>query len=50
MVDNIIQLDMVMGETLERMIRIVKTRGSSHELRRFPLRITATGIQVDRPR
>lgn len=48
MVDNMLLLEMHFGETVERTIRIVKTRGSGHDSRRYPLRITSSGISIDR--
>ncbi len=50
LVDNILKLEMLMGEALERTIRIVKSRGSAHEGRRFQLRITSEGMLVGEPR
>lgn len=48
MVDNIMLLEVGLGETIERTIRIVKTRGSGHDGRRHVLRITPDGIVIDR--
>ena len=50
MVDNILLLEMMLEETTQRTIRIVKTRGSGYDARRYPLRITSDGIVVDRKR
>jgi hypothetical protein len=50
MVDNILLLEMLFTETVERTIRITKTRGSGHEGRRFALQISPEGIRVDKPR
>ena len=48
MVDNIMLLEVGLSETIERTIRIVKTRGSGHDGRRHLLRIAPDGIVVDR--
>ena len=48
MIDNILLLGMLLGDTVERTIRITKTRGSGHDGRRFVLRITSDGIAVDK--
>ncbi|HEY9028442.1 MAG TPA: ATPase domain-containing protein, partial [Burkholderiaceae bacterium] len=48
--DNILLLEMLLGETLERTIRIVKSRGSAHDGRRFHLRIEPEGMFVGDPR
>jgi circadian clock protein KaiC len=48
MVDNIVLLEMVLEDTMRRTIRIIKTRGSGHDARRYPFRITPHGIVVDR--
>jgi circadian clock protein KaiC len=50
MADNVVLLEMAFGETLERTVRIVKTRASGHDGRRHALRITPQGIVVDRRR
>ena len=47
MSDNVIVLEMLLGEDLTRTIRIIKSRGSQHDGRRHPLRITPQGIAVD---
>jgi circadian clock protein KaiC len=47
MSDNILLLEMLLGEDLTRTIRIVKARGSAHDGRRHPLRITSRGVAVD---
>ena len=47
MSDNIIVLEMLLGDDLTRTIRIIKSRGSGHDGRRHPLRITQSGIAVD---
>ncbi|MFN2426378.1 MAG: RAD55 family ATPase, partial [Candidatus Binatia bacterium] len=46
MSDNIIQLELRLTAGLDRMIRVVKSRGSAHDGRRLPLHITARGITV----
>ena len=46
MSDNIVVLEMVLGEDLTRTIRIVKSRGSQHDGNRHPLRITASAMEV----
>jgi len=48
MVDNILVLEMMLGDDLQRTIRIIKTRGSGHDGRRLPLAISSRGIVVDR--
>ncbi len=45
--DNIVWLEMHLGEDLLRTIRIVKARGSAHESRRHGLRIGAQGLVVE---
>ncbi|MCW7541408.1 hypothetical protein OOT46_26710 [Aquabacterium sp. A7-Y] len=50
LVDNVLQLEMLMGEALERTIRVVKSRGSAHDGRRCQLRITSEGAVVGEPR
>lgn len=45
--DNILLLEMRLDDDLQRSIRVVKSRGSAHDGRRHPLRITAQGIVVD---
>jgi KaiC/GvpD/RAD55 family RecA-like ATPase len=47
MSDNILLLEMLLGDDLTRTIRIIKSRGSEHDGRRHPLRITQSGIVVD---
>jgi circadian clock protein KaiC len=47
MSDNILLLEMVLGDDLTRTIRILKSRGSAHDGRRHPLRITQSGVSVD---
>ena len=47
MSDNILLLEMLLGDDLTRTIRILKSRGSQSDGRRHPLRITANGIAVD---
>jgi circadian clock protein KaiC len=47
MSDNILVLEMLLEEDLTRTIRIIKSRGSAHDGRRHPLRITQSGIAVD---
>jgi KaiC/GvpD/RAD55 family RecA-like ATPase len=44
--DNIVLLEMKLGDDLERTIRIVKSRGSAHDGRRHPLVIRRGGIVV----
>lgn len=46
MSDNIILLEMLLGEDLSRTIRIIKSRGSKHDGRRHPLRITQSAVEV----
>jgi circadian clock protein KaiC len=48
MTDNIVLLEMVLEETMRHTIRIVKTRGSGYDARRYPLTITPQGLVVDR--
>jgi len=50
MVDNIVLLELHLGDTVERTIRVTKTRGSAHDGRRYPLLISATGMAVERAR
>jgi circadian clock protein KaiC len=47
MSDNIILLEMLLGDELTRTIRIIKSRGSQHDGARHALRITQSAIQVD---
>jgi len=47
MSDNILLLEMLLGDDLTRTIRILKSRGSESDGRRHPLRITGSGIAVD---
>lgn len=46
MSDNIVLLEMLLGDDLTRTIRIIKSRGSRHDGRRHALRIAEDGIQV----
>jgi circadian clock protein KaiC len=46
MSDNILLLEMLLGEDLTRTIRIVKSRGSRHDGRRHPLIIGEDGVTV----
>jgi len=46
MSDNILLLEMLLGDDLTRTIRIIKSRGSRHDGRRHALRIAENGIQV----
>lgn len=48
MTDNIVLLEMVLEESMRRTIRIIKTRGSGDDARRYSLRITPQGLVVDR--
>ena len=48
MADNVVLLEIVLDETMRRTIRILKTRGSGYDVRRYPLKITSQGILVDR--
>jgi len=47
MSDNILLLEMLLGDDLTRTIRVLKSRGSAHDGRRHPLRITPSGVAVD---
>jgi circadian clock protein KaiC len=47
MSDNILVLEVLLGDDLARTIRIFKSRGSAHDGRRHALRITRSGITVD---
>jgi circadian clock protein KaiC len=47
MSDNILLLEMLLGDDLARTIRILKSRGSAHHGRRHPLRIDSSGVAVD---
>ena len=47
MSDNILLLEMLLGDDLTRTIRVLKSRGSQHDGRRHPLRITQSGVAVD---
>lgn len=47
MSDNIISLEMLLGDELTRTIRIIKSRGSQHDGKRHALRITQSAIKVD---
>lgn len=44
--DNLLQLEMVLGDTLTRTIRVLKTRGSAHDETRHTLSIGAGGVVV----
>ena len=46
--DNILLLEMLMDADLQRTVRIIKTRGSAHDGRRCLLKITHSGIVVER--
>jgi circadian clock protein KaiC len=46
MSDNILVLEVVLGEDLTRTIRIIKSRGSRHDGRRHALRIAEDGVEV----
>ncbi len=45
--DNILRLEMHMGDELVRTIRVIKSRGSAHDNKRHVLHITGQGIRVD---
>ncbi len=47
MSDNILVLEMLLGDDLTRTIRVLKSRGSAHDGRRHGLRITQHGVAVD---
>lgn len=47
MSDNIVALEMLLEADLTRTVRILKSRGSKHDGRRHPLRITESGVAVD---
>jgi circadian clock protein KaiC len=47
MSDNILLLEVLLGEDLTRTIRLLKSRGSEHDGRRHQLRITRSGVAVD---
>jgi circadian clock protein KaiC len=47
MSDNILLLEVLLGEDLTRTIRILKSRGSEHDGHRHRLRITRSGVAVD---
>jgi circadian clock protein KaiC len=47
MSDNILLLEVLLGEDLARTIRILKSRGSEHDGRRHRLRISRSGVAVD---
>jgi circadian clock protein KaiC len=47
MSDNILLLEVSLGADLTRTVRVLKSRGSEHDGRRHPLRITKAGIEVD---
>lgn len=44
--DNVVRLEMSLGEDLSRTIRVLKSRGSAHDGRRHPLVIGRGGIVV----
>jgi circadian clock protein KaiC len=44
--DNVLRLDIEVGEKVRRTIRIVKARGLEHTLEKVELRITKAGVQV----
>jgi len=44
--DNILLLRFKEGETMERTLRIIKTRGSAHDNREHKLEITSKGIVI----
>jgi hypothetical protein len=44
---NILVLEVLLGDDLTRTIRVLKSRGSAHDGRRHPLRITQSGVAVD---
>lgn len=44
--DNVVHLEMNLGEDLERTIRVLKSRGSAHDGRRHPLVIQRGGLVV----
>jgi circadian clock protein KaiC len=46
--DNTLLLEMLMDGDLQRTVRIIKTRGSAHDGRRHPLKITRSGIVVQK--
>jgi circadian clock protein KaiC len=46
MSDNILLLEMLLGEDLTRTIRIIKSRGSRHDGRLHALRIAEDGVEV----
>jgi circadian clock protein KaiC len=46
MCDNILVLEMHLTDDLARTIRVLKSRGSEHDGRRRPLRISARGVAV----
>ncbi|HKE14152.1 MAG TPA: ATPase domain-containing protein, partial [Kofleriaceae bacterium] len=48
MSDNLLQLGMQLDDDLKRTIRVVKSRGSAHDGRRYVLRISGRGLVVDR--
>lgn len=48
MSDNLLLLGMHLEEDLLRTIRVLKSRGSAHDGKRYPLRITDRGLHVDR--
>jgi circadian clock protein KaiC len=47
MSDNILLLEVLLGDDLARTIRVLKSRGSAHDGRRHPLHITSKGILVE---
>jgi circadian clock protein KaiC len=48
MSDNILLLRFKEGETMERTLRIIKTRGSAHDNREHRLEITGKGVVISR--
>jgi circadian clock protein KaiC len=46
MSDNILVLEILLGDDLTRTIRIIKSRGSRHDGRRHALKIAEDGIEV----
>ncbi len=48
MSDNVLLLRFREGETMERTLRIIKTRGSAHDNREHKLEITSKGIIIHR--
>jgi len=48
MSDNLLQVGMQLDDDLKRTIRVIKSRGSAHDGRRYVLRISGEGLSVDR--